>query len=84
MIEANWSPYTYDYAWKFDSLAKSACFFNGFHMIIQVNSLNSMLNINILILKTIYTLSPISISRKNFCTFLCTVIHYLAHYIMTN
>ena len=36
MIEAEWSQYTYDYAYKFGNFAKAACFFDGFHMIIQL------------------------------------------------
>ena len=36
MIEAEWSNYTYDYAYKFNDLWSSAIYFDVFHMIVQL------------------------------------------------
>lgn len=42
MVEANWSAFTYDYAFKIDDFYASAFYFNSFHMIIQLILLSLM------------------------------------------
>ena len=36
MLEANWSNYIYDYAYKYDNFIAAAFYFNIFHMIVQL------------------------------------------------